>query len=106
MVAILNVLGAVVLPMWLAILGLFVVATLVSFFVIGPNFPDRGATPVAGARLPWFSTGHEAQLREYHDLCVRQGRSLVWSNYMRVFMASWRWLMLVGIAVSVLAVSL
>ena len=101
-----HVLEAVVLPMWLVILGLVVVATLVSFFVIGPNFPDRGATPIAGARLPWFSPGHEAQLREYHDLCVREGRSLVWSNYMRAFMASWRWLMLAAIALSVLAVAL
>lgn len=101
-----HVLQAVILPMWLVILGLVVVATLVSFFVIGPNFPDRGATPIAGARLAWLSPGHEAQLRDYHELCVQEGRSLVWSNYMRAFMASWRWLMLAAIALSVLAVAL
>lgn len=101
-----HVLEVVVLPMWLVILGLFVAATLVSFFVIGPNFPDRGATPIAGARLPWFSPGHERQLRQYHDLCVREGRSLVWSNYTRAFMASWRWLMLAAITLSLLAVAL
>ena len=106
MSAIRNVLEAVVLPMWLVILALLAIAVLISFFEIGPNFPHRGATPIAGARLPWFSPGHEAQLREYHDLCVREGRSLVWSNYMRAFMASWRWLMLAAIALSVLAVAL
>jgi hypothetical protein len=106
MSAIRNVLEAVVLPMWLVILGLVVVATLVSFFVIGPNFPDRGATPIAGARLPWLSPGHAVQLREYHDLCVREGRSLGWSNYMRPFMASWLWLMLAAITLSILTVAL
>jgi hypothetical protein len=101
-----HVLEVVVLPMWIVILGLAVVATLASFFVIGPNFPEGGATPLAGARLPWFSPGHETQLRQYHDLCVREGRSLVWSTYMRTFTALWRWLMLAAIALSLLAVAL
>jgi hypothetical protein len=92
MSAVRHVLEILVLPMWLVILALLVLAVLVSFFVIGPNFPDRGATPLAGAKLPWDSPGHETQLRQYHDLCVREGRSLVWSSYMRAFMASWLWL--------------
>jgi len=47
----------------------------------GPFFPDPGATPIYGAKLPWFSKGHAAQLRQYHEMCVREGRSLVWSTY-------------------------
>jgi hypothetical protein len=106
MLVIRQVLQAVILPVWIAILALLVMAVVVSYFVVGPRFPGRGATPIFGAALPWFSRGHSVQLREYHEMCVREKRSLVWSAYMRAFMASWPPLVLVAVALSILAVTL
>jgi hypothetical protein len=80
---------ALVAPVWLAVLAWTLLAVLISFFVIGPHLPDRGATPLAGARSTWFSPRHRAELETYRRSCLAAGRSLLWWRIVRVILATW-----------------
>ena len=69
---------AFLLIWWAILIAWLSVATLASYFAIGPHFPNRGATPIAGATIPWGSPEHRRELAEYRRICLAEGKSLVW----------------------------
>jgi hypothetical protein len=80
---------ALVGPVWVAVLVWSLLVVLVWFFVIGRLLPGRGATPLAGARVTWFSPQHLAELEQYRQCCVTAGRSLVWWRLVCLFLVTW-----------------
>jgi hypothetical protein len=96
-------LGGVVLIFWALVLAWVSSAALISFFVIGPHFPGRGATPLAGARVVFFSAEHRRQLREYRALCQAHGKSLIWWRFVQIFVAAFPFVMALGVALSLWA---
>ena len=90
--------AAIIVGLWILSIAVAALISLVSFFVIGPHFPDRGATPIAGARVPFFSAEHSRQLREYKAICERDGRSLAWWAIVFYSVHVWPWL--IGLAVA------
>jgi hypothetical protein len=96
-------LGGVVLVFWALVLAWVSSVALVSFFVIGPHFLDRGATPLAGARVVFFSPEHRRQLREYRALCLAQGKSLIWWRFVQIFLGAFPFVMALGVALSLWA---
>lgn|SRR5262245_6917016 len=91
------------LIMWAAVLAWVLAIALVSFFVIGPHFPDRGATPLAGARVVFFSPAHLQQLREYRTICMSQGKSLIWWRFVRWSLMAFPFVLATGVAFSLWA---
>jgi len=85
---------------WSVGIAWLLLVSLVSFFVIGPNFPDRGATPLAGARVMFGSPEHRRQLSEYRTLCVSRGKPLIWWWLVRVYAVVGVPYLIVGIALS------
>ncbi len=96
--------AGLLLAFWAVVVAWAGSVALISFFVIGPHFPDRGATPLAGAQVVFFSAVHLRQLREYRALCVAQGKSLIWWRFVRFFLLAFPFLMVVGVALSLWAV--
>ena len=95
--------GGVVLVFWALVLAWVSSVVVISFFVIGPHFPDRGATPLFGARVVFFSAEHWRQLREYQALCLAHGKSLIWWRFVRIFLAAFPFVMALGVALSLWA---
>ena len=87
--SILRLAQVLVGPVWVAVLAWSLLVVLVWFFVIGRLLPGRGATPLAGARVTWFSPQHMAELEQYRQGCVAAGRSLVWWRLVRLFLVTW-----------------
>jgi hypothetical protein len=91
------------LVFWALILAWLGSVALISFFVIGPHFPGRGATPLAGARAVFFSAAHLRQLRDYRELCVAQGKSLFWWRFVHFFVFAFPFALAIGVALSLWA---
>jgi len=90
--------GPVVLVFW-AVVGAWVAAvSLIHFFVIGPHFPNRGATPLAGARVDFLSAEYRKQLREYRAFCLAHGKTLIWWRFARIFAVAFPFAMAIGVA--------
>ena len=77
--------------------------SLVSFFILGPHFPGRGATPLAGALVQFGSAEHARQLAEYRALCESTGKSLMWWRLVRIWGIAGFPYLLVGIILSLWA---
>jgi amino acid transporter len=95
--------GAVLLAFWAVVVAWIAAVALISFFVIGVHFPDRGATPLAGARVTFFSGEHRRQLRDYRQQCLASGKTLFWWRFVRFFVVAFPFLMAVGVALSLWA---
>jgi hypothetical protein len=88
---------------WGILIAWLLAASLVSFFIIAPHLPDRGATPIRGARVGFFTPEHWRQLGAYRVWCQLVGRSLVWWRVVRwlgILAVPWR---LIGVALSLCA---
>ena len=95
--------GTVLLIFWAVVVAWTVAVAMISFFVIGIHFPDRGATPLAGARVAFFSGEHRRQLREYREHCLARGKTLFWWRFVRSFVVAFPFLMAIGVALSLWA---
>ena len=91
------------LVFWALVLTWVSSVVLISFIVIGPHFPDRGATPLAGARVVFYSAEHRRQLREYRALCLAHGKSLIWWRFVQIFLLAFPFVMALGVALSLWA---
>src|SRR5579872_6190040 len=74
-----------------------------AFFAIGPMFVDRGASPIFGAKRPFFSAAHRAELRMYRTRCQQAGTSLIWWRVVRYAEYGIPALVLAAIAVGAIA---
>jgi hypothetical protein len=88
---------------WGVVIAWLLAATLISFFVIGPHLPDRGAAPIRGARVGFFTAEHRQQLDAYKAWCVLTGRSVVWWGVVRWFGIAFPPLLIIGVALSLWA---
>jgi amino acid transporter len=95
--------SAVVLAFWAVVVAWTAAVAIICFFVVGVHFPDRGATPLAGARVSFFSDEHRRQLREYREQCVARGKTLFWWRFVRSFVVAFPFLMAIGVALSLWA---
>ena len=95
--------GSAVLVVWTVVVAWAAAVSLISLFVIGPHFPNRGATPLAGARVVFFSAEHRRQLREYRAFCVAHGKTLIWRRFVRLFVVVFPFAMAIGVALSLWA---
>jgi len=96
-------LGSVLLVFWALVLVWISSVAFISFLVIGPRFSGRGATPLFGARVMFFSAEHRRQLREYRALCVAHGKSLIWWRFVQFFLVTFPFVMVLGVALSLWA---
>ncbi len=95
--------GTILLTFWAVVVAWMAAVALISFFVIGVHFQDRGATPLAGARVTFFSGEHRRQLREYREQCLARGKTLFWWRCVQSFVVAFPFLMAVGVALSLWA---
>lgn len=88
---------------WGIFIAWLLAASLVSFYIVGPRVPERGATPIFGARVGFYTPEHWRQLAAYRTWCLLVGKSLVWWRVVRWFgILGILWL-LIGIALSLWA---
>jgi hypothetical protein len=87
--------GAVLLAFWAVVVAWAAAVAMISFFVVGAHFPDRGASPVAGARVTFFSGEHRRQLREYREDCLARGKTLFWWRFVRSFVVAFPFLIVI-----------
>ena len=73
---------------WLALTVWAVLVSLAWFFAIAPSLSDA-ASSLAGVRPSWFSPGRREQLEEYRQSCLREGHSLLWWHFVRIFLVGW-----------------
>ena len=83
-----HVLQPLVVLSWLALAAWAVLVSLVWFVAIAPCL-SGGASSLADVRPSWFSPGRREQLEQYRQSCLREGHSLLWWYFVRVFLVAW-----------------
>lgn len=90
---------------WSSVLGVLIadmfVMSVLSFFIARRHLPDRGATPLAGARVPFFGANQEQRLRDSRAMCEGSGRSLIPWAIVYYSTRAWPWAL--GLALALFA---
>ena len=94
-----------VIGVWILLIADALVISVLSFFVVGRHLPDRGATPLAGSRMAFFSATHAQQLQDYRARCERSGRSLVPWAVVFYSARAWPWSLGLALVLTLLAVA-
>ena len=97
-----HVLQALVVYSWLALTAWAVLVSLVWFFAIAPCLSDADSS-LAGVRPSWFSSGRRRQLEQYRQSRLREGHSLLWWHFVRVFLVAWPALFFCAVVLTVLS---
>jgi len=95
----------VVIGAWIVLIADTLVMSVLSFFIVGRHLPDRGATPLAGARVPFFSATHLQQLRDFRAMCEGSGRSLIPWAIVFYSMRAWPWALGLALALTLYTVA-
>ena len=85
---------------WGIVSAWLLLVTVVSYFEISPHFGARGAVPLFGARVTFFTPEHNQQLDEYRRLRVAEGKSLIWWRVVRSFVLAFPFVMAFGVLFS------